>query len=45
MVGLRHRGKPAEAVVRTPLNELLEQPDAEQFTQSIGGGESARDQP
>src|SRR5207245_9927085 len=29
----RDGGKPAEAVVRTPLKELLEQLDAEQFAQ------------
>jgi DNA-binding LytR/AlgR family response regulator len=33
LVGWRDGGKPAEAVVRTPLKELLEQLDAEQFAQ------------
>jgi DNA-binding LytR/AlgR family response regulator len=33
LVGWRDGGKPAEAVVRTPLKELLEQLDADQFTQ------------
>ena len=32
-VAWRDGGKPAEAVVRTPLKELLEQLDAEQFAQ------------
>jgi DNA-binding LytR/AlgR family response regulator len=32
-VAWRDQGKPAEAVVRTPLKELLEQLDAEQFAQ------------
>jgi DNA-binding LytR/AlgR family response regulator len=33
LVGWRDGGKPAEAVVRTPLKELLERLDAEQFAQ------------
>src|ERR671912_621149 len=33
IVAWRDGGKPAEAVVRTPLKELLEQLDAEQFAQ------------
>jgi DNA-binding LytR/AlgR family response regulator len=33
VVGWRDGGKPAEAVVRTPLKELLEQLDASQFVQ------------
>jgi DNA-binding LytR/AlgR family response regulator len=33
LVAWRDGGKPAEAVVRTPLKELLEQLDAEQFAQ------------
>ena len=33
IVTWRDGGKPAEAVVRTPLKELLEQLDAEQFAQ------------
>jgi DNA-binding LytR/AlgR family response regulator len=33
IVGWRDAGKPAEAVVRTPLKELVEQLDAEQFAQ------------
>jgi DNA-binding LytR/AlgR family response regulator len=33
IVGWRDGGRPAEAVVRTPLKELLEQLDAEQFAQ------------
>jgi DNA-binding LytR/AlgR family response regulator len=33
IVAWRDGGKPAEAVVRTPLRELLEQLDAEQFAQ------------
>ena len=33
IVAWNHAGKPAEAVVRTPLRELLEQLDAEQFAQ------------
>ena len=33
LVGWRDGAKPAEAVVRTPLKELLEQLDAQQFTQ------------
>ena len=33
LVGWRDGGKPAEAVVRTPLKELLDQLDAEQFAQ------------
>jgi DNA-binding LytR/AlgR family response regulator len=33
VVGWRDGGKPAEAVVRTPLKELLEQLDAQQFAQ------------
>jgi DNA-binding LytR/AlgR family response regulator len=33
IVGWRDGGKPAEAVVRTPLKELLEQLDAQQFAQ------------
>ena len=33
IVGWRDAGKAAEAVVRTPLKELLEQLDAEQFAQ------------
>jgi DNA-binding LytR/AlgR family response regulator len=33
LVAWRDGGKPAEAVVRTPLKELLEQLDADQFTQ------------
>jgi DNA-binding LytR/AlgR family response regulator len=33
IVGWRDGGKPAEAVVRTPLKELAEQLDAEQFVQ------------
>ena len=33
LVGWRDGGKPAQAVVRTPLKELLEQLDSEQFVQ------------
>lgn len=33
VVAWRAGGKPADAVVRTPLKELLEQLDAEQFAQ------------
>jgi DNA-binding LytR/AlgR family response regulator len=33
IVGWRDGGKPAEAVVRTPLKELIEQLDAQQFAQ------------
>ncbi|PYQ74403.1 MAG: hypothetical protein DMG04_10530, partial [Acidobacteria bacterium] len=33
IVAWRDGGKPADAVVRTPLKELLEQLDAEQFAQ------------
>jgi len=33
IVAWRDGGKPAEAVVRTPLKELLDQLDAEQFAQ------------
>ena len=33
IVAWRDGGKPAEAVVRTPLKELLEHLDAEQFAQ------------
>ena len=49
LVGWRDSGKPAEAVVRTPLKELLEQLDSERVVPSqpltVGGGTLGTPQP